>query len=138
MKQNADKARALSEVELEKQLKDGAEQMFRLRFQLSMGQADGLKKLRQLRKERARILTLQREKELEKKAPAVVAPTPAKVTAKPVAKKAKAVKSAVAEKPAVAVVAAEAKPTKPAVKKAAASKKIASGKTAPAKTAAKE
>ena len=40
------------------------EQMFRLRFQMSMGQTDGLKKLRKLRKERARMLTVLREREL--------------------------------------------------------------------------
>ena len=75
MKQNADQARALSEVELSKQLKDGTEQMFRLRFQLSMGQADGLKKLRQLRKERARLLTVERERQIGQQvtAPAVAA-----------------------------------------------------------------
>ena len=68
MKQNADKINALSETELSKQLKDGVEQMFRLRFQLSMGQADGLKKLRQLRKERARLLTVERQRQIDAKA----------------------------------------------------------------------
>lgn len=66
MKENADKARALTEAEIEKQLRDGTEQMFRLRFQLSMGQADGLKKVRALKKERARMLTVLRERELHK------------------------------------------------------------------------
>ena len=50
MKVNADKARGLDAAEITKQLKDASEQMFRLRFQLSMGQADGLTKLRKLRK----------------------------------------------------------------------------------------
>ena len=54
MKENAEKFRALDPAELDKQLREGAEQMFRLRFQMSMGQMDGLKKLRSLRKERAR------------------------------------------------------------------------------------
>jgi large subunit ribosomal protein L29 len=40
------------------------EQMFRLRFQMSMGQMDGLKKLRAMRKDRARMLTILREREL--------------------------------------------------------------------------
>jgi large subunit ribosomal protein L29 len=40
------------------------EQMFRLRFQMSMGQMDGLKKVRAMRKDRARILTILREREL--------------------------------------------------------------------------
>jgi large subunit ribosomal protein L29 len=62
MKENADKARGMDENELNRQLKEGAEQMFRLRFQMSMGQADGLKKVRMLRKERARMLTVLRER----------------------------------------------------------------------------
>src|SRR5689334_11716945 len=62
MKQNAEKFRALDPVELDKQLREGAEQMFRLRFQMSMGQMDGVKKLRTLRKERARILTVLKQK----------------------------------------------------------------------------
>jgi large subunit ribosomal protein L29 len=62
MKENADKARGMDDNELNRQLKDGAEQMFRLRFQMSMGQADGLKKVRMLRKERARMLTVLAER----------------------------------------------------------------------------
>jgi large subunit ribosomal protein L29 len=63
MKENADKARALDAAEIAKQIKDTAEQMFRLRFQMSMGQMDGIKKLRSLRKERARMLTVLRERQ---------------------------------------------------------------------------
>ena len=74
MKENADKARALDAAELSKQLREGSEQMFRLRFQMRMGHMDGLKKLRSLRKERARMLTVQRERELGK----VEAPAPEK------------------------------------------------------------
>ena len=58
MKENAEKSRALDPAELDKQLREGAEQMFRLRFQMSMGQMDGVKKVRTLRKERARMLTV--------------------------------------------------------------------------------
>ncbi len=65
MKENADKVRALDAAELQKQLRDGEDQMFRLRFQLTLGQTDGLNKLRKLRKERARMLTVQREHELD-------------------------------------------------------------------------
>ena len=68
MKENADKARALDEAEVHKQLRDGREQMFRLRFQMSMGQMDGLKKVRALKKDRARMLTVLRERELSKQA----------------------------------------------------------------------
>jgi large subunit ribosomal protein L29 len=62
MKENADKARGMDDNELNRQLREGAEQMFRLRFQMSMGQADGLKKVRMLRKERARMLTVLAER----------------------------------------------------------------------------
>jgi large subunit ribosomal protein L29 len=60
----ADKIRELDSDELRKQAADILEQNFRLRFQLSMGQSDGLKKLRTIRKDRARILTILRDREL--------------------------------------------------------------------------
>ena len=47
-----------------KQVKDTREQMFRMRFQMTMGQVDGLKKYRELKKDRARMLTIGREAEL--------------------------------------------------------------------------
>jgi large subunit ribosomal protein L29 len=58
----AEKIRGLESPELEKQIKDMEESMFRLRFQMSLGQADGLKKYREARKDRARILTVLRER----------------------------------------------------------------------------
>ena len=58
----AQKVRDLDEQELKQQLKEMDEQMFRLHFQMSMGQMDGLKKVRQMKKDRARILTIQRER----------------------------------------------------------------------------
>jgi large subunit ribosomal protein L29 len=61
---NADKVRELDSKELRTQLKDSEEQIFRLRFQMSMGQTDGLKKYRQLRRDRARMLTILREREM--------------------------------------------------------------------------
>lgn len=64
MKENADKARGLDDAEIHKQLRDSKDQVFRLRFQMSMGQMDGLKKVRALKKERARMLTVLREREL--------------------------------------------------------------------------
>jgi large subunit ribosomal protein L29 len=60
----ADKIREQDSGELRTQLNNLPEQMFRLRFQMSMGQADGLKKLRGLKKDRARILTILRDREL--------------------------------------------------------------------------
>jgi large subunit ribosomal protein L29 len=95
MKENADKARALDAAEISKQVKDTAEQMFRLRFQMSMGQMDGIKKLRSLRKERARMLTVLRERR-DGATPVVQRPARAKALPKPAAQ---ASPKAVAAKP---------------------------------------
>jgi large subunit ribosomal protein L29 len=59
-----EKIRNLSDEELSHQGKTDAEQLFRLRFQVSMGQNDGVKKLRALRREIAQIKTVAREREL--------------------------------------------------------------------------
>lgn len=66
----AEKLRELDGNDLTAQEKEITEQMFRLRFQIGMGQMDGLKKYRVLKKDRARILTVLRERELEKPAAA--------------------------------------------------------------------
>ena len=60
----AQKVRDLDDNEIQNQLKDMDEQMFRLQFQMSMGQMDGLKKVRTMKKDRARMLTILREREL--------------------------------------------------------------------------
>lgn len=60
----ADKIRELDNAELQRQSSDFREQSFRLRFQMAMGQTDGLKKLRILKKDRARVLTILRDREL--------------------------------------------------------------------------
>ena len=54
-------------AELEHQERELAEQVFRLRFQLSTGQAEAVTKLRSARKDLARVKTLLRERELRKK-----------------------------------------------------------------------
>jgi len=59
-----EKIRNLSDEELLHQEKTASEQLFRLRFQVSLGQNDGVKKLRQLRKEIAQVKTVAREREL--------------------------------------------------------------------------
>ncbi len=59
-----EKIRNLSDEELARQVTTTAEQLFRLRFQVSLGQNDGVKKLRELRKEIAQIKTVAREREL--------------------------------------------------------------------------
>lgn len=58
------KIRSLSDEELKAVEKTSAEQVFRLRFQISLGQNDGVKKLRELRKEIAQIKTVARERQL--------------------------------------------------------------------------
>jgi large subunit ribosomal protein L29 len=58
------KVRDFDEQELKNQLKEMDEQLFRLQFQMRMGQTDGLKKLRHMKKDRARIYTVLREREL--------------------------------------------------------------------------
>jgi large subunit ribosomal protein L29 len=58
------KVRDLDTEELNRQLSEMDEQMFRLLFQMRMGQMDGLKKARTMRKTKARILTVLREREI--------------------------------------------------------------------------
>ena len=59
--------RDLDSAELKNQLQESEEQMFRLRFQLGMGQTEGLKKYRELRRDRARMLGTLRERDLQGK-----------------------------------------------------------------------
>lgn len=61
----ADKIREIDDKDLALKVKDMQEQIFRLRFQMSMGQMEGLKKYRELRKDKARILTVQRQRQLK-------------------------------------------------------------------------
>ena len=56
------KLRDMSEAELHNQSAEMREQMFRLRFQWVMGQTESLGRIRALRKERARLETILREK----------------------------------------------------------------------------
>ncbi len=56
------KMRDASEDELKLQENEMKEQMFRLRFQWSMGQTETLKKMRELRKDQARMQTILRDK----------------------------------------------------------------------------
>ncbi len=59
-----EKVRDLSDQELQHKLTEMDEQQFRLKFQMSMGQMEGLKNARAMRKTRARINTILREREL--------------------------------------------------------------------------
>ncbi len=56
------KLRDMSADELRRQEGEMNEQLFKLRFQLAMGQTESLKKMRELRKDRARLLTILHEK----------------------------------------------------------------------------
>lgn len=60
-----EKIRDLSDEELKHQVQDFSEQVFRLRFQMTTGQTEGLSKLRGLKKDIARIKTILRERELK-------------------------------------------------------------------------
>jgi large subunit ribosomal protein L29 len=58
----ADKVRNLTDEELRHQETEMGDQLFKLRFQLKMGQTESLKKLRGLRKDIARVKTVARER----------------------------------------------------------------------------
>ena len=66
MARKIEKYRDMSATELESQERELSEQIFRLRFQVSTGQAEGLKKLRETRKDLARVKTLLRAAQLRK------------------------------------------------------------------------
>ncbi len=58
----SDKIRNLTDSELQHQGRDLADQLFKLKFQLNMGQTESLKKIRGLRKDIARVNTIQGER----------------------------------------------------------------------------
>jgi large subunit ribosomal protein L29 len=60
---NAQKVRDLDDNELRQQLHEMDEQLFRLQFQMNMGQMEGLKKARAMRKDRARVHTILRQRQ---------------------------------------------------------------------------
>jgi large subunit ribosomal protein L29 len=59
-----DKIRNTTDAELTHQERDLQDQLFRLKFQMAMGQTESLKKVRQLRKDIARVKTIKRERAL--------------------------------------------------------------------------
>jgi large subunit ribosomal protein L29 len=63
----ADKIRNLTDAELKNQEREMNDQLFRLKFQLNMGQTESLKKIRGLKKDIARVKTVARQRALEKK-----------------------------------------------------------------------
>jgi large subunit ribosomal protein L29 len=60
----AEKIRNFTDEELSHQEQEVSDQLFRLKFQLNMGQSESLKKIRGLRKDIARIKTVPRAKSL--------------------------------------------------------------------------
>ena len=118
---DVEKLRNLTDAELLHQQQELNDQLFRLKFQLKMGQTESLTKIRGLRKDVARVHTVMREKELGIVAqgngqPAAVAGGDAE--AKP--KKAAAGKSAGKKTKAKSKPAAKGKTAKSAKKKTAA------------------
>jgi large subunit ribosomal protein L29 len=87
-----EKIRNLSDDELKSEQTKAAEQLFRIRFQKSLGNVEGIKKLRTLKLDIARIKTIERERELAaakaaKPVVANVAPAKSTRTARKKAKK---------------------------------------------------
>jgi large subunit ribosomal protein L29 len=66
MANRAEKFRDMTENELQVQQRELTEQVFRLRFQLTTGQSESLKKLREIKRDLARVKTILREQELRK------------------------------------------------------------------------
>ena len=66
MPRRIEKFREADTKELEVQQRELSEQIFRLRFQLATGQAEALKRLREARRDLARVKTLLRERAREK------------------------------------------------------------------------
>jgi large subunit ribosomal protein L29 len=63
----AEELREKTDAELVVLEKEMREQLFRLRFQLAAGQTESVKKIRELRKDIARLLTVRRAKEPAKR-----------------------------------------------------------------------
>lgn len=61
----ASELRDLGTEQLEQRVRELDDQVFRLRLQKSMGQSDAAYKMRGLRRDRARVKTILRERELE-------------------------------------------------------------------------
>ncbi len=67
---DAEKIRNLTDPELQQQERELNDQLFRLKFQLNMGQTESLKKIRGLRRDIARVKTVKRQRQLLQRAQA--------------------------------------------------------------------
>jgi large subunit ribosomal protein L29 len=108
---DVEKIRNLTDAELEHQQRELNDQLFRLKFQLKMGQTESLTKIRGLRKDVARIHTVMREKQLGIAGPSAGNSQPAEASAPAAVPKKKhaAAKPAAAKKTASAAKSAKAK-----------------------------
>jgi large subunit ribosomal protein L29 len=116
MARRIDKIREAGNDELRVQERELTEQIFRLRFQLSTGQAEALKRLRDARKDLARVKTHLRAQELNGTA------GPKNVTEKSAEKSAEKAAAAPA-KQAAAKTSAAAKPAKKSAERTSKTKK---------------
>jgi large subunit ribosomal protein L29 len=60
----AQELRELPDDELRQKLADGKEELFNLRFQVVTGQLDNPRRLREVRRDIARVLTVMKEREI--------------------------------------------------------------------------
>ena len=118
---DAEKIRNLTDAELQLQERDLNDQLFRLKFQLKMGQTESLKKIRGLRKDVARVKTIIRQKELGITGPVAASARSEGTTAEAAPAKAKP-KHAVAKKTVKKASAKKAGVKKATAKKAKATK----------------
>lgn len=63
----AEKLRDLTDDELEGKIKEAKVELFNLRFQLATGQLDNPKRIKEVKKDLARIQTVRRERQIEAK-----------------------------------------------------------------------
>lgn len=61
---NANELRDLGDAELAQRLDEAKQELFNLRFQLATGQLDNYMTLGEVRRDIARVMTVQREREL--------------------------------------------------------------------------
>ena len=64
MNKQAENFRNLGSAELEQALREHMDQLFRLKFQMKMGQSESLNKIRTLRRNVARLKTIRRQHQL--------------------------------------------------------------------------
>jgi large subunit ribosomal protein L29 len=88
---DAEKIRNLTGEELSHQEKDMSDQLFKLKFQLNMGQTESLTKIRGLRKDIARVKTIVRER-VGATATSAATPAAASITTSSAASKSKSPK----------------------------------------------